>query len=282
MAYRYFFDRLPFELDPFSQFLGGVAQANAEAGERYPANRAAVREAVDEALVREMGIMAPKMPSDSVIEIVSRMPAGLRHPAFGPAWLKIKEAAAYQSSVMALPGEVAAGVVMAALGVPAAPLLGTSTDRIIDPTLDIDVLIEETSKLEQFMIGFEPAFTDFYFLVSTSVRSLRRCLESDPGFKPIRHIIPMSRMPLTPKPTGTWGLHPKSLSDRISTIVHKDNPGGGLTTIFIGGWVENGVPRDHGFPTCQPMPMRILEYIMRHGAAAFTLMKLEPGQGLSP
>jgi hypothetical protein len=42
----------------------------------------------------------------------------------------------------------------------------------------------------------------------------------------------------------------------------------GLTTIFIGGWMEDGVARDDGDPTIRPIPMRIVEYLMRHGVIA--------------
>jgi hypothetical protein len=271
---RYFFDKMPFEQDMFSHFLTRVAQANTAAGKSFPDDRMAVRKAVDSVIASELRIVLPNMNVISLHKIALKMPVGLRHPAFGPAWLTVRAQSAYHSPALAIPGAIEHAVILAALGLPAAILSHDTMAPVGDATLDVDRLIQLAGGLENFVIGFEPAATPYHYLVSASVRSLRRCLKSDPRFRPIRHIIPTSSMPELPSPTGTWGIHPKSPTDRIPTIVHADNRGGAMTTIFIGGWMEGGVACDLGFPTLQPMPLRILEYIMRHGTLALTLMKL--------
>ncbi len=274
MSDRYFFDKMPFEQDMFSHFLTRLAQANVVAGKTFRDDRAAVRNAVDAAIANELRIVLPDMNAISLHKIASKMPIGLRHPAFGPAWLAVKAQAAHSSPALVLPGGAEHAIILASIGLPAALLSHTTMECLADPTLDVDRLIELTAGREDYIIGFEPAATPYYYLVSASVRSLRRCLKSDRRFKPIRDIIPLSTMPEPSSPTGTWGVHPKSPTDRIPTIVHADNRGSGPTTIFIGGWMENGIACDPGFPTVQPMPLRILEYIMRHGALALTFMHL--------
>lgn len=274
MSDRYFFDKKPFEQDMFSHFLTRVAQANGAAGQDFPDDRVAVEKAVDGVIASELHILLPNMDPISLFKIASKMPVGLRHPAFGPAWGTVKAQSAYHSSTLMIPGAIEHAIVLAALGVPVALLSHETMARLDDPTLDVDRLIELAVGQENFVIGFEPASTPYHYLVSASVRSLRRCLKSDPRFRPIRHIAPQSSLPEPSSPTGTWGIHPKAPTDRIPTIVHADNRGGGLTTIFIGGWMEDDVACDPGFPTVQPMPLRILEYIMRHGALALTFMKL--------
>jgi hypothetical protein len=277
---RYFFDKQPFEQDGFAHLLTRVARANVEAGQHYPDDRDYVARTVDDAIDRELQIVLPRLDLLTVMSIRSRMPQALRHPAFGPAWFLIRSLATQWSSVMTLPTCREAAIVLAGLGLPAALLHTKRVATILSPTLDIDQIIENSASDEPFMVGFEPARTDFFYLVSGSVRSLRRCLKDEPAFVPLRQHIFKEELSLPSNPHGIWGIHPKAPGLRLPTLMHRDNPKGEVTTTFIGGWMENGNPRDPTFPVCQPIPMRILEYMMRHGALALMLMKaVSPPEG---
>lgn len=271
MSDRYFFDQLPFEQDIFSHFFTRVAKANIEAEQIRAGDRSKIRTVLESMIGDELRAVLPSMDAVGLQTIASRLPAGLRHPAFGPAWMKIRAAASEPSGVLAVPAATEAAIVLAAMGIPAAILPRNAGPSICDPTLDLDQLIAVTAGRADYIVGFEPARTPYFYMVSASVRSLRRSLDSDPRFSLVRQIIPASTMPIPVKPTGTWGVHPKDAADRIPSVGHADNKGGELTTIFIGGWVENGVACDPGAPTVQPIPMRILEYIMRHGVFAMSL-----------
>lgn len=227
----------------------------------------------------------PRMDAVSLHSISACMPAGLRHPAFGPAWEALKVRAGQYSAVMALPGSIDHAVVLASLGLPAALLSSSTMSPIAPAESDVDLLIERFGDRDDIVVGFEPASTPFFYLVSESVRSLRRCVETDPRFSPVRHILTPQAVPIPARPTGTWGVYPKALSDRIATIVHADNRGSEPTTVFIGGWMEGGMARDTGFLTLQPMPLRILELIMRRGSLAISFMNVvgkNPGPAKAP
>lgn len=276
MTDHYSFDGAPFEQDLFSHFFLNVAQANMAAAERYGVNLAAIGRAVDEAILTELKAILPAMNPVSLLALRAAFPAAIRHPAFGKAWLLVREAASRQSDFLAISSSVEPAIIMAAMGIPVIPLSGTNIDELAPPTLDVDVLLELWGTAPHPIVGFQPAALDHYFLVSGSVRSVRRCLASDPRFQPLRTILRPSDFPLQKRPTGTCGIRPKLPGQRIGSIWHKDNPDGPLITVFIGGWMEDGKACDDGAPPYQPMPMRILEHMMRFGMLAMSIIHKPP------
>lgn len=278
MTDRYSFDGAPFEQDIFSHFFLNVAQANVAAAERYGEDRAAIAQAVERAILTELQVILPSMNPAALLGMRAGFPAAIRHPAFGKAWLLIREAASHYSDFLAISSSVEPAIIMAALDIPVIPLRGTDIDSLAPPTSDVDRLLELWETPPHPIVGFEPASLDHYFLVSGSVRSLRRCLTSDPRFQPLRSIMRPADFPLPKQPTGTCGIRPKQQGQRIGSVWHKDNPDGPLITVFLGGWMEDGKPCDTGAPVHQPMPMRILEYIMRHGVLAMSILQKPSGK----
>ncbi|MFT3968108.1 MAG: hypothetical protein QM690_19740, partial [Sphingobium sp.] len=252
MTNRYSFDLTPFEQDIFSHFFLNVAQANVAAAERYGEDRAAIAQAVERAILTELRVILPSMNPASMLGLRAGFPDAIRHPAFGKAWLLIREAASHYRDFLTISSSVEPAIIMAALGIPVIPLRGTDLDNLAPPTSDVDSLLGLWETPPHPIVGFVPASLDHYFLVSGSIRSLRRCLTTDPRFQPLREIIRPADFPLPKHPTGTCGIRPKQQGQRIGSVWHKDNPDGPLITVFIGGWMEDGKPCDNGAPLYQP------------------------------
>lgn len=275
---RYFFDNQPFEGDIFSHMFRAIAAANTEAGRSSGGERGVVREAVDRAIAAQLRVMFPELPQPDRDRLAEALPDAVRHPRFGPAWQAVRENSAYWSPVMAVPADVEVAIVLAGLGVATVPLLKSPPICVAPPSVDIEQLVELFKPGHDYLVGFEPAAQDHYFLVSASVPSLRRCLKN-PTFRGVRKAFGKMLDRPSSGPTGTWGAYPKKPGQRLSSVGHRDSAGGDLTTLFIGGWMQNGEARDDGGPTIQPIPMRIVEHLMRYGMFAMTSLMRRSGFG---
>lgn len=276
---RYFYDKQPFEGDLFSHMYRAIADANAEAGRSSAGDRSAVREAVDAAIAGQLRLMFPDLPAPDRERLSATLPDAVRHPRFGPAWQAVRENSAYWSPVMAVPADVEVAIVLAGLGIATAPLRKSPATCGALPSADVDALITLFKPGHDYLVGFEPAPQDYYFLVSASVPSLRRCLRKDPAFRDVRKAFGKMLDRPSSGPTGTWGAYPKAPGQHLSSVGHRDGASGDLTTLFIGGWMQNGAARDDGGPTFQPIPMRIVEHLMRHGTFAMTSLMRRAGFG---
>lgn len=279
---RYYFDNQPFEGDIFSHMFLAIAEANAEAGRLSGGDRGAVRDAVDLAIAAQLRVMFPELPEPDRERLAAVLPDAVRHPRFGPAWQAVRENSAYWSPVMAVPADVEVAIVLAGLGIAAAPLLKSPPVSAAPPSADIDELLDLFPPGTDYLVGFEPAAQDHYFLVSASVPSLRRCLKKDPAFRQVRRAFGKMLDRPSSGPTGTWGAYPKRPGQRLSSVGHRDGAAGELTTLFIGGWMQNGAARDDSGPTVQPIPMRIVEHLMRYGMFAMTSLMRRSGFGGDP
>jgi len=276
---RYYFDNLPFECDIYSHMFAFIADANAEAGRASNGDRAAVSEAVDRVIAGQLTTMFPALLQPDRDRFAAMLPDAVRHPRFGPAWQVVRENSASWSPVMAVPGDIEVAILLAGLGIATAPLLRSAPRCVAPPTANIDELVELFGASNDYLVGFEPAAQDHYFLVSASTHALRRCLKRDPAFRQIRRTFGKMLDQPTSGPTGIWGAYPKRPGQRLSSAGHSDGVGGDLTTLFIGGWMENGEARDDGGPTIQPIPMRIVEHLMRYGMIAMVTLMRRAGFG---
>jgi hypothetical protein len=276
---RYCFDNQPFECDVFSHIFRAIADANAGAGQASGGNRDAVREAVDAMIAEQLNMVFPALPAPDRDRLAGVLPDAVRHPHFGPAWRAVRDNSAYWSPVMAVPADVEVAIVLAGLGIAAAPLFKSPPISAAPPSADVDDLVGLFYPGHHYLVGFEPAAQDHYFLVSASVPSLRRCLKTDPAFREVRKAFGKKLDRPSSGPTGTWGAYPKAPGQRLSSVGHRDGAAGDLTTLFIGGWMENGAARDDGGPTIQPIPMRIVEHLMRYGMFAMTSLMRRAGFG---
>lgn len=270
--FRYYFDRMPFEQDALSHLLTTTAQANVRAHENHGADRQAIAHDVEAHLIGGLGQIFPKLSSSTREAIVAKMPAALRHPAFGAAYLDMRDRAASHSSIMSVPSDVRAAIVMTGLGLPAAILSAAAPVQIVPPTLDVDLLVQTTRNEPSFVVGFAPAATDFFYVVAASVRSLRRCLKDDPRFASVRDVIAASQLPQPSGPNAFWAVYAKPPRARIPSVMHFDNPGGDPTVLWMGGWMEGGLAHDPGIGPVQPISTRVVEHLMRNGSLAMLMM----------
>src|SRR5690606_19488377 len=136
----------------------------------------------------------------------------------------VRENSAGWSPFMAVPADAHVAIVLAGLGIAAAPLLKSTPVSLAPPTDDVDRLAVMFGDGPDLLVGFEPAAQEHYFLLSSSAHSLRRCLKHNPAFRALRRTFgkQLRQAAAGPSgPAGVLGAYPRQPGQRLSSLGHR-------------------------------------------------------------
>jgi hypothetical protein len=197
------------------------------------------------------------------------------HPAFVPAYERMRLATKGGSDALGMTRGVYAAVVLAGFGLPVAPFDLVTSRILAEPSNDIDTVLELFSPDKGAFVGYNTCTVPFYVLLTDCVRTLRRLVPVHPDLSEVRLLFARNRAPLPADPGQTFkhgfGIIGRQPGDTISTIALFDpNPTGGSIMLYA-GWPVDGEP--YGAPNdgYMPVPVQLLRGVVYDAAFAYAL-----------
>ena len=103
------------------------------------------------------------------------------HPAFFPAWERVRLSTRAPANAFAMATGPDAAVVLAGYGFPVAPFeFGVGVGVLVEPSNDIDEVLAIFSRWTHAIVGYRSCDAPFYVLVTDCVRTLRERILSRP------------------------------------------------------------------------------------------------------
>ena len=178
------------------------------------------------------------------------------HPAFMPAWDRVKSATAVGRDPFAFSSGVDAAVLLAGFGLAVAPF-GFQHGSLEEPTNDVDTVLAMFSRRPEALVGYDTCGAPFYVLLTDCVRTLRKQLGTHPSLVDVRRLFARNGGSLPPDPGKGFvpgmALFAREPSDMISTtLLHDRKPDVGSLMLCAGWRVADqayGAPYDGYFPS---------------------------------
>jgi hypothetical protein len=196
------------------------------------------------------------------------------HPAFMPAWDRVRAATAIRRDPFALSSGIDAAVLLAGFGLAVAPF-GFQDGILEEPTNDVDTVLAMFSRRPDALVGYDTCGAPFYVLLTDCVRTLRKQLATHPSLVDVRRLFARNGGSLPPDPgkgvVPGMALFAREPSDMISTtLLHDRKPDVGSLMLYAGWRVADqayGAPYDGYFP----VPVSLLRAVAYEPAVAYSL-----------
>jgi hypothetical protein len=198
------------------------------------------------------------------------------HPAFMPAWDRVKSATAVGRDPFAFSSGVDAAVLLAGFGLAVAPF-DFQHGIHEKPTNDIDIVLAKFSSRPEALVGYDICGAPFYVLLTDCVRTLVKLLGTHPNLFDVRRLFERNggSLPANPRNAFVPGMviFAREPSDMISTIlVHDRKPDVGSLMLHAGWRVKDqayGAPYD-GY---LPVPVALLRAVAYEPAVASAICR---------
>ena len=198
------------------------------------------------------------------------------HPAFMPAWDRVKSATATGGDPFALSSGVEAAVLLAGFGLAVAPF-DFQHGILEKPTNDIDIVLAMFSRRPDALVGYDTSGAPFYVLLTDCVRTLSKLLGTHTSLFDVRRLFARSGGSLPRDPGNAFVpgmvIFAREPSDMISTIlIHDRKPDVGSLMLHAGWRVKDqayGAPYD-GY---LPVPVALLRAVAYEPAVASSLCR---------
>jgi hypothetical protein len=249
-----------------------------------------------DALVAERGVSSPReLPRDLQVDILRRamleasienfptanleaLDHGIRsflHPAFAPAWERMRLATKGGSDAFGMSRGIYAAVVLAGFALPVAPFDLVTTRILAKPSNDIETVLELFSSDKGALVGYNTCTAPFYVLLTDCVQTMTRLVPTHPLLSEINLLVERSGASMPPDPGHSFrhsvALALRQPGDAISTVGLLDpNPAGGSIMLYA-GWQIDGAP--YGAPNdgYMPVPTQLLRAVVYDPAFAYAL-----------
>jgi hypothetical protein len=209
------------------------------------------------------------------LEILDHGARSFSHPAFAPAWERMRLATKGGSDAFGMSRGVYAAVVLAGFGLPVAPFDLVTTRILAKPSNDIETVLELFSSDKGALVGYNTCTAPFYVLLTDCVQTMRRLVPTYPLLSEINLLVERSGASMPPDPGHSFrhsmALALRQPGDAISTVVLLDpNPAGGSIMLYA-GWQIDGAP--YGAPNdgYMPVPTQLLRAVVYDPAFAYAL-----------
>ena len=197
------------------------------------------------------------------------------HPAFAPAWERMRLTTKGGGDAFGMSRGVYAAVVLAGFGLPVAPFDLVTTRILAKPSNDIETVLELFSSDKGALVGYNTCTAPFYVLLTDCVQTMRRLVPTHPLLSEINLLVERSGASMPPDPGHSFrhsmALALRQPGDAISTVVLLDpNPAGGSIMLYA-GWQIDGAP--YGAPNdgYMPVPTQLLRAVVYDPAFAYAL-----------
>jgi hypothetical protein len=189
------------------------------------------------------------------------------HPAFFPAWERVRLSARAPANAFAMATGPDAAVVLAGYGFPVAPFeFGVGVGVLVEPSNDIDEVLAIFSRWTHAIVGYRSCDAPFYVLVTDCVRTLRERILSRPELSEARMLFERSGTPLPSDPGQGFvpgiAVMTRQPGDTISSVgLHDPNPQAGSIALHA-GWQIDG--KSYGAPDDghSPVPLQLLRAVV--------------------
>ena len=199
------------------------------------------------------------------------------HPAFAPAWERMRLATKGGSDAFGMSRGVYAAVVLAGFGLPVAPFDLVTTRILAKPSNDIETVLELFSCDKGALVGYNTCTAPFYVLLTDCVQTMRRLVPTHPLLSEINLLVERSGASMPPDPGHSFrhsmALALRQPGDAISTVGLLDpNPAGGSIMLYA-GWQIDGAP--YGAPNdgYMPVPTQLLRAVVNDPEVASWLCR---------
>jgi hypothetical protein len=196
------------------------------------------------------------------------------HPAFVPAWDRVRSLTAIARDSFAMASGVDAAVLLAGFGLSVAPfdfILGI----LEEPSNDIDTVIAMFSRWKNAFVGYSSCDAPFYVLLTDCVRSLRKQVLAHPGLFDVGRLFARTRGSLPPDPgsdfTPGMALFPRQPGDAISTALLMDPSRSAGSLMLDAGWRVAGQAYGAPFDGYLPFPAPLLRAVAYDPGVAYSL-----------
>jgi hypothetical protein len=110
------------------------------------------------------------------------------HPAFIPAWERVRSLTAIATSAFAVAKGVDAAVLLAGFGLPVAPF-AFKQGILEEPSNDIEAVLAMFSRRTEALVGYNSCDAPFYVLLTDCVRSFREQASTHPALFDVRRLF---------------------------------------------------------------------------------------------
>jgi hypothetical protein len=210
------------------------------------------------------------------LELLGHGIRSFAHPAFIPAWDRVRSSTAIHGDAFAMASGVDAAVLLAGFGLPVAPF-DFSLGIIEKPSNDIDTVLAMFSRWSSGIVGYNSCDAPFYVLLTDCIRSLRKQVSSHPGLFDVRRLFARTggSLPADPGRDFTPGLalFARQPGDAISMALLLDPSPSAGSLMLNAGWQVDGKP--YGAPNdgYLPIPVQLLRAVAYDPAIAASLSR---------
>ncbi|MEA3539014.1 MAG: hypothetical protein U9R73_07790 [Pseudomonadota bacterium] len=180
---------------------------------------------------------------------VEKLRTGFRNfsnPKFATALTDVRQWGKGKSEAFAPAVGASAAIVLAAFGVPVAPLDKRDGRILASPSVDLEVVAATFGRLKTALVGYEAHKAEFYVLSTDCVDTLRFKILTDAKFAEIKALLDRSGA-ILPARNGQRFRHFTALfsrwpDDKFSTMLLVDDHPDRGSVMFIAGWNANDIP----------------------------------------
>lgn len=196
-------------------------------------------------------------------------------PLFLRALANVRKTVDSTTDALARCEGVDAALVMAAAGVPVAPLDKKTLDPLGEPSTDLARVAASFAGLKTALVGYNSCEAPFYCLVTDSLHDLKSKLVTEPALRPVAALFGRVGGSL---PGGTGhpfehvvALFGRKAGDRFETLfVEGRGPLGG-SVLLAAGWMEGSEPAGCRNDGWLPVPAALLREVAEDPQLAFWL-----------
>jgi hypothetical protein len=126
------------------------------------------------------------------------------HPAFMPAWDRVRSLTATGGDAFSMASGADAAVLLAGFGLPIAPFDLEALRILAKPSKDIDTVLALFSRNKTALVGYSACDAPFYVLLTDCIRTLRQRVPTCPELADIKQLFGRSGGSLPPDPGSPY------------------------------------------------------------------------------
>jgi hypothetical protein len=196
------------------------------------------------------------------------------HPAFIPAWERVRASTDIASDAFAIASGIDAAVLVAGFGLPVAPF-DFRQGILEEPSNDIDAVLTMFSRSTNAFVGYSSCDAPIYVLLTDCVKTLREQVVAHPALFDIRRLFARHGGALPPDPGEAFvpgvALFPRHPGDMISTVMAMDPSPVRGSIMLHGGWRVRAHAYGAPFDGYLPFPMSLLRAVACEPAVAYVI-----------
>lgn len=256
--------------------------------------------------MRELGVTDPRqLPRDVAIRTlieasteaallnfphanIAKLEHGLRSfsdPLFSQAMENVRQIVNRSTDAFDMCVGADAALVMAAFGVPVAPLDKRTRTLLAEPSTDLKQVAASFAKLKTALVGFSTCEAQFYCLVTDSLSDLKTKLVTEPRLQPVASILGRIGDALPPgngRPFQHFAaVFARNVADRFETFFLEDPRPTSGSVLFTAGWMEGAEPAGAPNDGYLVIPVALLRGAIEDPQLAFWLTEPKDARRLS-